>query len=186
MARINLRPWRAEQRAERQRQFVVAVVGFAVVGLVYVFLADRMIAGATADQEARNAYLQGEIASLDRKIQEIEKLREKRDQLIERMRIIQELQGNRPVIVHLFDELVRTVPDGVYYTKLDRKGELLSVQGKAESNNRISSLMRRLDGSAWLDEPNLTSVKANEEEGSNANDFDLTVKRSTETEGQEG
>lgn len=187
MARINLKPWRAEQRAEKQRQFLVAIAGFAIIGVVYILAVDRVIDNAIDNQERRNGYLQGEIASLDRKIQEIEKLREKRDQLIERMRVIQELQGNRPVIVHLFDELVRTIPDGVYYTNLERKGEMLSVQGKAESNNRISSLMRRLDASDWLDEPNLTSVKANEEEeGVSANDFDLTVKRSVTTNGQEG
>ncbi|MCF7982585.1 MAG: PilN domain-containing protein [Pseudomonadales bacterium] len=186
MARINLKPWRAGLRAEKQRQFIMVIVGFAIAGLGYILAVDRIIDNAIDNQNYRNSYLQGEIAALDRKIQEIEKLREKRDQLIERMRVIQELQGNRPVIVHLFDELVRTIPDGVYFTKLDRKGELLSIQGKAESNNRISSLMRNLNASNWLEEPNLTSVKAKEEDGVSANDFDLTVKRSIATNGQEG
>lgn len=186
MARINLKPWRAEVRAERQRQFVTAILGFAIAGLAYVLIVDRIIDGAIANQNYRNTFLQGEIASLDRKIQEIEKLRERRDQLIERMRVIQELQGNRPIIVHLFDELVRTIPDGVYYTKLEHKLDTLSIQGQAESNNRISSLMRNLDASDWLEEPNLTSVKAKEDQGVSANDFDLTVKRSTTTNGQEG
>lgn len=186
MARINLRPWREELRAERQRQFVVAIVGFAVVGVMFVMLKAWMINGDINHQNARNKFLENEIAKLDDRIKEIEKLREKRDELIERMRVIQELQGNRPVIVHLFDELVRTIPDGVYYSSLNRKGEMLSIKGNAESNNRISSLMRRLDQSKWLDAPNLTSVQANEQEGSNANSFDLSVKRSIVTEGQEG
>lgn len=186
MAKINLKPWRAELRAEKQRQFLGTVAIFIVIGALYVFAADRYIAASIENQNSRNAYLQGEIAALDRKIQEIKKLQERRDQLIERMRVIQELQGNRPVIVHIFDELVRTIPDGVYFSKLDRKGEILSVQGKAESNNRISSLMRKLDASEWFDEPNLTSVKANEDEGVSANEFDLTVKRSVTTNGEEG
>lgn len=187
MAKINLKPWRMERRAEKQRQFLGGLAVFALVGVIYVVAVDRIIAGAIDTQNRRNTFLQGEIAALDRKIQEIKQLQERRNQLIERMRVIQELQGNRPVIVYLFDELVRTIPDGVYYTKLDRKGELLSVQGKAESNNRISSLMRKLDASEWLDQPNLTSVKANdEEEGVSANDFDLTVKRTVTTNGEEG
>ena len=139
-------------------------------------------------KHVRNNYLAGEIASLERKIEEIDALREKRDQLIERMRVIQELQGNRPVIVHMFDEMVRSLPDGVFYTSLARKGDALSIKGRAESNNRISSLMRRLDGSEWFTDPNLTAVKATEDKdgGDKSNDFDLTVKRYIATEGQEG
>ena len=106
MARINLRPWREERRAEKQREFLGALAAVAIAGLLFVFLHNLVIAQDIKDQQARNTYLSGEIASLERKIQEIDKLREKRDQLIERMRVIQELQGNRPVIVHLFDEMV--------------------------------------------------------------------------------
>jgi len=186
MAKINLRPWRAELRAEKQRQFLGAVVVFVVLGILYVLAMDRYIAAATENQNSRNAFLQSEISSLDRQIEEIQALQERRDQLIERMRVIQELQGNRPVIVYIFDELVRTMPDGVFYTSLIRKDEELSIKGKAESNNRISSLMRRLDASEWFDSPNLTSVKANEEDDVSANEFDLTVKRSVATNGQEG
>lgn len=186
MSRINLRPWREERRAEKQREFLTALAGVAIVGLLFVFLQDRMVSEDIVDQQARNSYLTGEITSLDRKIQEIDKLKEKRDQLIDRMRVIQELQGNRPVIVHMFDEIVRTLPDGIYYKSLTRKGDDLSIKGRAESNNRISSLMRRLDGSQWFTEPNLTAVKAAADSGDKSNDFDLTVKRYIATEGQEG
>jgi len=186
MARINLRPWREERRAEKQRDFLTALAGVVIVGVLFVFLQDRLVSGDIVDQQARNNYLTGEVASLERKIQEIDKLKEKRDQLVDRMRVIQELQGNRPVIVHMFDEIVRSLPDGIHYKSLSRKGDSVSIQGRAESNNRISSLMRRLDGSEWFTDPNLTAVKATEGEGGKSNDFDLSVKRYVATEDQEG
>lgn len=188
MARINLRPWREERRAEQQKEFLTILVGVAILGLVFVFLQDRWINSNIDEQQARNSYLSGEIASLERKIKEIDELKKRRDQLIARMRVIQELQGNRPVIVYMFDEMVRTLPDGVYFTSLSRKGDSISIQGRAESNNRISSLMRKLDGSDWFMEPNLTAVKASGEgsDGEKSNDFDLTVKRYIPAEDQEG
>jgi type IV pilus assembly protein PilN len=188
MARINLRPWREERRAEKQREFLIALAAVAIAGVLFIFLHDRVIASNIENQQARNSYLSGEIAALERKIKEIDELKKKRDQLIERMRVIQELQGNRPVIVHMFDEIVRTLPDGIYYSSLVRKGDALSIKGRAESNNRISSLMRRLDGSQWFTDPNLTAVKAVEGQngGDKSNDFDLTVKRYVATEDQEG
>lgn len=188
MARINLRPWREERRAEQQKEFLIALAGVAIVGLLFVFMQDRWINSNIDEQQARNSYLTGEISSLERKIKEIDELKKRRDQLIARMRVIQALQGNRPVIVHMFDEMVRTLPDGIYYTSLSRKADNLSIQGRAESNNRISSLMRKLDGSEWFMEPNLTAVKAAGEgtDGEKSNDFDLTVKRYIAAEDQEG
>ncbi len=186
MARINLRPWREELRAKKQQQFLTSLMGFALLGGLYILVANLVISGWTETQQARNAYLENEISILDRKIVEIQKLQERKDELIARMKIIQSLQGNRPVIVHMFDEIVRTLPDGIFYESLDRKGDLISIKGRAESNNRISSLMRRLDGSEWFTEPNLTSVKATSDEGSKANSFDLTVKRRKANEEQEG
>lgn len=188
MARINLRPWREERRAEQQKEFLAVLAGVVIVGLLFVFLQDRWINSNIDEQQARNSYLSGEIASLERKIKEIDELKKRRDQLIARMRVIQELQGNRPVIVHMFDEIVRTMPDGVYFTSLTRQGDNLSIRGRAESNNRISSLMRKLDNSKWFMEPNLTAVKAisDGENGEKSNDFDLTVKRYVPAEDQEG
>ncbi len=106
---------------------------------------------------------------------EIRDLQKRRNQLLDRMRVIQELQGNRPIIVRVLDQLVRTVPDGVFYTKLNTKGKQISISGVAESNNRVSSLMRRLDASDWLANPNLDKVHAEPEFGDQANTFDLTV-----------
>lgn len=188
MARINLRPWRDERRAEQQKEFLTALAGIVIVGLLFVFLQDRWITSNIDEQQARNSYLTGEITALTRKIKEIDQLKEKRDQLIARMRVIQALQGNRPVIVHMFDEMVRTLPDGIHFTSLERKGETLSIQGRAESNNRISSLMRNLDGSEWFTDPNLTAVRAKDggNGGDKSNDFDLTVKRYIAVEDQEG
>jgi len=187
MARINLRPWREERRVEQQREFLMVLAGVAIVGLLFVFMQDRWISSNIEEQQARNNYLTGEIASLERKIQEINKLKERREQLLARMRVIQALQGNRPVIVHMFDEMVRSLPDGIHYTSLSRKGERLSIQGRAESNNRISSLMRRLDGSEWFMEPNLTAVRARGgADDDKSNDFDLTVERYVSVEDQEG
>jgi len=188
MARINLRPWRDELRTEKQRKFLSAVLAVAILGVLYLVLASQMIEGQIGDQQARNEFLGAEIATLKDKISEIEKLRQRRDELIERMRVIQELQGNRPVIVRVFDELVRTMPDGLYITKLGRVNDKFNVMGKAESNNRISSFMRRLDGSEWFAAPNLTSVTANNQEGIRANDFVMDFQRKLESQndGNEG
>jgi type IV pilus assembly protein PilO len=111
-------------------------------------------------QKSRNQHLRTQIALLDQQVAEIRDLQRKRSQLIERMRVIQALQGNRPVIVRLLDQLVRTVPDGVFYTSLETKANVVTIEGVAESNNRVSSLMRRLDASDWLENPNLDAVQA--------------------------
>jgi type IV pilus assembly protein PilN len=126
-------------------------------------------------QQSRNQYLRTQIALLDQEVAEIRDLQRKRNQLIERMRVIQALQGNRPVIVRLLDQLVRTVPDGVFYTSLQTKENMVSLEGVAESNNRVSSLMRRLDASDWLENPNLDAVQAAPEYGEQATTFKLTV-----------
>jgi len=116
--------------------------------------------GAIEHQNARNEFIQKEIAVLDARIAEIKELRERRQQLLERMKIIQDLQGNRPIIGRVFDQLVRKLPDGVYFTSLKMTGKNIAIIGAAESNNRVSNLMRNLDGSDWLEAPNLNEVKA--------------------------
>ncbi len=182
MARINLRPWRDELRAKKQRQFLVSIAGFMVVGIIYIMAANWIKSTELERQNVRNDYMVKQIATMDSKIREIDKLNEKLDQLIERMRVIQELQGNRPVIVHVFDELVRNLPDGVYYKKLALTQNKISMGGTADSNNRISSLMRKLDESEWFSSPNLTSVSANVETAGKASDFNLSVQRGANKE----
>ena len=160
MARINLLPWREQQREERKQRFLVSLGGVAVVAVGLLFLADQYFTHAIEQQNARNDFVRKEIAVLDTRIAEIKELRERRQQLLERMKIIQDLQGNRPIIGRVFDQLVRTLPDGVYFTGLKMTGKNIAIVGAAESNNRVSNLMRNLDGSDWLDAPNLIEVKA--------------------------
>jgi len=160
MARINLLPWREQLREERKQRFLVALGGALAIAAGLVFLAGQYLNGAIEQQSSRNAFLKKEIAVLDARIKEIKELKERRQQLLERMKIIQDLQGNRPIIGRVFDQLVRTLPDGVYFTGLKLKGKQIEILGAAESNNRVSSLMRNLDASEWLRAPNLTEVRA--------------------------
>ena len=175
MANINLLPWREARRQERKNQFLIGL-GATVAGAALSLLLWDLAVNSRIDyQQSRNQYLRTEIALLDQEVAEIRDLQRKRNQLIERMRVIQALQGNRPVIVRLLDQLVRTVPDGVFYTSLETNSDVVSLEGVAESNNRVSSLMRRLDGSDWLENPNLDAVEAAPDYGDQATTFKLTV-----------
>ena len=177
MARINLLPWREELRHERQKNFLIALGVSAAIAVAVVVVRDMILTSAIEAQSSRNRFIQLEIGSLDNKIREIKDLKAKKEELLARMKVIQNLQGNRPVIVRMFDELVRVMSDGIYFTSLTMKERKISIQGVAESNNRISKLMRRLDDSDWFAEPNLTAVKAlTTGDGST---FDLTVTQST-------
>lgn len=160
MARINLLPWRDQLREERRRRFLTALAATLVAALLVVLLADRYLDAALERQNARNEFVRKEIALLDVQIKEIKALRERRQQLVERMQIIQDLQGNRPVIARVFEQLVRTLPEGVYFTELKMTGRNIAIAGGAETNNRVSNLMRNLDASDWLEAPNLNEVKA--------------------------
>ncbi|GAB3368710.1 PilN domain-containing protein [Azotobacter armeniacus] len=160
MARINLLPWREQLREERRQRFLVTLGALLLATGGLVFLADRYLDASIEAQRVRNDFLRKEIAVLDARIQEISELKTRRQQLLERMKIIQDLQGNRPIIGRVFDQLVRTLPDGVYFTSLKMTGKNIAIEGAAESNNRVSNLMRNLDGSEWLEAPNLTAVKA--------------------------
>lgn len=178
MARINLLPWREQLREERKQRFLVALGGTLAIAAGLVFLAGQYLDGAIGQQSARNDFIKKEIAVLDERIKAIKELKERRAQLLERMKIIQDLQGNRPVIGHVFDQLVRTLPDGVYFTELTRAEKIISITGAAESNNRVSGLMRNLDASEWLVNPVLTEVKAVTAGAiDQANVFQLTVQQ---------
>lgn len=176
MAQINLLPWREERRQELKKEFLVTVGLVLALGVGLLMLGDRIVDGQIQNQNSRNQYLADNIKVLDEQVAEIRELQKKRNQLLDRMRVIQELQGNRPIIVRVLDQLVRTVPDGVFYTSLQTKGKTITIRGVAESNNRVSSLMRRLAASDWLSSPNLDAVKAAPEYGDQANTFNLTVK----------
>lgn len=175
MANINLLPWREELRAELKKEFFIITAGFAVVAALIVFIWQMALNTAIDNQKERNAYLEKQIAQLNQQVKEIADLRKQKTELVARMNVIQSLQGNRPEIVHIFDEVVRTLPDGVFYNDIVRSGGSLTLRGTAESTNRVSSLMRQLDASEWFANPNLTGVTANKAAGEYANDFQLQV-----------
>jgi len=162
MARINLRPWREERNERLQKRFVSNLVVSAVLGGLVILGVSYYYDIQMDRQNARNNYLKTEIAKLDRKIKEINELKTKRERLLERLNAIQQLQGNRPVIVRNFDEMVRVLPDGVFYNSLVRRGESITIDGLAEDNDEVSELMRRLGSSIWFGEPDLSRVDKSE------------------------
>ena len=188
MSNINLLPWREERRKRRQQEFIVQGVLSFVGAAAVVLLINLGYGKLVSNQEQRNARIEQEISKLDEQIAEIQSLRDKREQLLGRMRVIQELQGNRPVIVRVFDEIARTLANGVYFRSLKMEGDVLTVSGSAEANNRVSALMRNLDGSAWFIDPNLKGIKENPGFGPQASDFELSFKRVNPRapEGEEG
>ena len=177
MARINLLPWRETRRREQQKEFFTLLGLAAALCAAVVLLTHFEINGRIGHQERRNQFLTNEIKILDDKIKEIKKLDSTRQALIERMEIIQNLQATRPGIVHLFDELVKTLPDGVHLTNLKQTGNDLQIAGKAESNARVSSYMRNIEESEWLDNPSLGIIETKETELARISDFNLTAKQ---------
>jgi type IV pilus assembly protein PilN len=162
MAKINLLPWREELRKQKQREFVIAAGGGGVVALLIVLLAHFHIDGLIDNQNQRNTYLQAQIAVLDKRIGRIRELEKMKADLLARMNVIQELQRSRPESVHLMDELVRTLPDGVYLKTFTQKGKSLQMSGVAQSNARVSDYMRNIDASEWLAAPRLDLIKTTE------------------------
>jgi type IV pilus assembly protein PilN len=175
MPNINLLPWREELREELKKQFIIITVAVALVSTILVGLSWFVMQSNIEHQQTRNDYVQTEINRVSSQVKEIKQLKAKRAQMLERMRVIQNLQGNRPVIVNMFDELVRIVPDGVFFAKVSTAGDRISITGTAESNNRVASLMRNIDRSAWFTAPSLTQVTANKGFGPRANDFAMSM-----------
>src|SRR5689334_16315672 len=159
MPRINLLPWRDEQRKERKVKFMVALGVAGVAALVVTFGAYLMYGSMIDGQEARNEKLRTEIKKLDQQIEEINNLESAKQKFIARMKIIEQLQRSRPEIVHVFDEIVRTLPDGVYLTSVKQNAAKLKFEGVAQSSTRVSSFMRNIDGSDWLKNPELEVVQ---------------------------
>lgn len=186
MARINLLPWREELREERRKRFLLALVGALVGAVGLILIGVQYINSAIDRQLARNSHITQQIAVLDERIEQISELKARRQQLLERMRIIQDLQGNRPVSGRIFDQLVRTLPDGVYFTEVKMEEGTLSIKGAAQSNNKVSDLMRNLDSSQLFDAPSLTEVKATTAgQLEQANVFQLTVRQARPADVQE-
>jgi len=183
--KINLLPWREELREQRKREFLNVLVGVIVLAGVIIFGVDRYYNWSIDTQKERNAYISKKIDVLEERIAEIKLLKQKRNELLSRMKVIQDLQGNRPVIVRMFDELARRLADRVFFTSVQLQNKELKIQGVAESNNRISSQLRNFEESEWFADPNVTEIKADPSFGPQASRFQLTVKQASPKEKEE-
>lgn len=184
MAKINLLPWRDRLREKRKKEFIEASALAAVLGGLIIFIWSTSLGLQISHQIERNDRLKSEIEKLDKEIEEVQSLEKKRDVLVSRMKIIQGLQTNRPYIVHVFDELVKTLPEGVYYKSINRTEGNLKISGIGDSNESISALMRRLEASPWFKAPLLSGVqnqkmvinpKDKDSKSMNISTFNLTV-----------
>ena len=177
MPNINLLPWREAERKKRQRDFGVAAGGAVVAGiavvLATVFAYSQMIDG----QQQRNKRLTNEIVELDKSITEIDGLERQKERLLARMEIIEELQKSRPEIVHLFDELVRQLPEGVYLTGMKQTGSRVEIRGIAQSSTRVSALMRQIDASEWMGDPEVERVETKQSGNSRQSEFVVYLKQ---------
>jgi type IV pilus assembly protein PilN len=171
MANINLLPWRDEHRQEKKREFFSILMLLVLFSCLVAFIWFTMTKASITNQEKRNQLLKSEIAELDQKVKDIDKLKTRREELETRIQIIQDLQLKRPLVVRYFDEMVRSVPEGLYFNSLSRKADTFSVKGVTESNNRVSALMRNLDRSDWYQAPNLKNVVSDS--------FEMTVQSVT-------
>ena len=162
MPRINLLPWRAELRTRRRNQFFIGLGAALGAASLAVLASNLVMESIISNQNERNDLLKTEIAALDKRIEEIVDLEAKKERLLARMAIIEQLQRSRPEIVHVFDELVRTLPDGVRLVSIKQTDRRLEIKGDAESNTRVSAFMRNIDKSKWLTQPDLQVVEVRE------------------------
>lgn len=182
MAKINLLPWREELRQQKKKEFLsllglAALVTLLVLGLVHIY-----IEGLKEHQQQRNKMLEDEIATLDQKIVEVKSIGEKKSKLLSKIELVQRLQESRPEIVHLFDEIPRTTPDGVFLTKFAQTGAELTFDGKTQSNARVSAFMRAVEASSWLQTPKLEVIKSPDKTSVEQNsDFILRAKLGKKT-----
>jgi type IV pilus assembly protein PilN len=159
MARINLLPWRTDRRKQREREFYMMLAASAVAALIAVGAAYGWMSARIDNQNQRNTYLTNEIKALDKQIEEINELDKTKSQLLTRKQIIEQLQSNRSQMVHLFDEMVKTIPDGVRLTTMKQAGDILTLEGVAESNARVASYMRNIDNSPWMGRTDLRKIE---------------------------
>ena len=179
MARINLLPWREKLRKQRRRDFGLTILGALVLTLAGLGYWHWYNQGLIDHQNARNRFLEKEIAKVDKEIKEIKELESTRQKLIARMKVIEDLQVSRPQIVHLFDELVTVVPDGTFLTKMAQNGRNLILNGRAQSNARVSTYMRNIETSPWLNDPKLRIIehKDKDREAAEGSTFQLDLKQ---------
>ena len=185
MAHINLLPWRDELRKKKQQQFAVVGAGTAILGALLVLLAHMQMEGLIEKQNQRNQFLDKEIAELDTKIAKIKDMEKTKNALLARMDIIQQLQRSRPQSVHLMDQLVYTLPDGVYLNKIAQQDLALTLSGVAQSNARVSAYMRNIDGSQWMAKPKLDVIETKDSERRRSAEFTLRAVQATSTPSKE-
>jgi type IV pilus assembly protein PilN len=185
MATVNLLPWRIELREERKREFFVLLIIAAGGASLIVFFLYLVMAAQVSTQTKINSLLQEQIAELDVKIIAIGSLKKDRESLLDRMEVIQNLQSDRSLVVHLFDQIVRVLPPGVYLVQVDKKDNVITLSGKAESNARVSQLMRNIDASPWLINPVLTEIKSSDDKSSDSRVRDFVVQMQQESQHQE-
>ncbi len=187
MAQINLLPWREELRKEQQRQFLT-ILGLSAVLMGLIILAVHIqIAGMINNQQSRNDFLKKEITKVEKQIKEINNLAKEKKRLLARMEVIETLQRNRPEVVHLFDEIVKVMPEGTYLKSMQQKGKSLSLNGMTQSNARVSALMRNIDASSWLSNPQLQIIQKKGKGKSDSDDernFSLNAKQVSQAEGK--
>lgn len=179
MTKINLLDWRAERRARRLEQFRNMIVLGLILAVGIVAIGYMAMTNAISQQQARNDYLKQQIAEIDQKIKEIEDLERTKQNLLSRMRVIEELQSSRSATVHFFDELVNTIPDGITLSAIKQVGDTVTIEGIAESNGRISSYIKSFENSAWFAEPKLVVIKTSEKNKQREGQFTLRVKNLT-------
>ena len=191
MAKINLLPWREERRKRKQKDFLNALVLSALVGILILGLIHTYIEGLKAYQEQRNRILQNEIVLLDKKIVDIKDIEEKKKKLLSKIDLIQKLQESRPEVVHMFEEIPKTTPDGIFLTKFMQTGADLLFEGKSQSNARVSAFMRAIEASQWLQQPILTVIQSPEKSSltkadtEELSDFKLHAKQGKKSAGTE-
>ena len=176
MARINLLPWRAERRKQRQKEFGLMLGVAAIAAVVLSFLIITFYNGQISGQNERNTFLRDQITQLDKQIVEIEELDKKKAKLLARKEVIEQLQANRSQMVHLFDSLVRTIPDGVVLTSIKQDDIMLTLEGRSQSNARVSTYLRNLEGSGWMTSPDLSIIEAKGTDKGLPYEFRLLVK----------
>jgi len=177
MPRINLLPWREAKRKKRQRDFGVAMAGGVVAAVIGIFLTMFVFSQMIDNQESRNARLTAEIVELQKDITEIDGLERQKERLLARMEIIEQLQQSRPEIVHLFDEITRQMPEGVYLTGMKQTGSRVEIRGIAQSSTRVSALMRQIDSSEWMADPDVDKVETTQSGASRQAAFVLYLKQ---------
>jgi type IV pilus assembly protein PilN len=175
--RVNLLPHREIKRAARRRQFNYLLLAALVLAVGIVGLGQAWISASLANQDERNAFLETEITKLDAQIKEIKKIKEETRTLLERKQVVETLQSNRTEVVHLFDEIIRVLPEGLYVKSVKQTGDVIELTGYTQSSARVSTLMRNLEDSPWFEHPTLIEIKAAVVNNLRANEFNLTVKQ---------